>query len=107
MYYIYIIRCNDNSLYTGITTNLKKRISEHYFKTKESAKYTRARDIVSVEVLWMAKNRSDASKLEYTLKTLTKQKKEALILNPKLLCDDRYTLHEHITLQQCISDYQK
>lgn len=102
MYYIYIIRCHDNSLYTGITNDIKKRMKEHYYKTKEGAKYTRARNITSLEVLWTAENRSEASKLEYYLKRLTKIKKEELIKHPSLLDDERYTLQPNITLKQCL-----
>ena len=104
MYYIYIIRCHDNSLYTGITNNINKRMKEHYYKTKEGAKYTRARTLISLEVLWIANNRSDASKLEYYLKRLSKRKKENIIKHPSLLKDERYTLVSNITLQKCLKE---
>ena len=41
MYYVYMLRCTDNSLYTGITTDLERRMSEHFSKDKKCAKYTR------------------------------------------------------------------
>lgn len=40
MYYTYILRCSDNSLYTGITNNLQRRMEEHFNQTKKCAKYT-------------------------------------------------------------------
>jgi len=43
MYYFYIVRCSDNSLYCGQTNNLKRRINEHNFDKAKSAKYLRAR----------------------------------------------------------------
>ena len=44
--FIYIVKCQDGSLYTGITKNLKKRMGEHYHKTGRGAKYTRSRQVV-------------------------------------------------------------
>lgn len=74
-----MIRCTDNSLYTGITTDIKRRFKEHKNQNKLSAKYTKTRQVISIEALWMCDSRSTASKLEYTIKKLKKQEKEALI----------------------------
>ena len=84
-YYIYVLRCMDNSLYTGITTDIKRRFSEHTQRRSGGEKYTRARMAVSIEAVWSCTSRSDASKLEYAFKKLTKIKKEEIILNPLLL----------------------
>ena len=78
-YYIYILRCTDNSLYTGITTDVKRRFEEHTSGKCQGAKYTRSRKPVSVEAVWQCCTRSDASKLECALKKLTKAQKEKLI----------------------------
>lgn len=102
MYYIYIIRCNDNSLYTGITKDINERIKEHYYKTKKGAKYTRARDIISLEALWITDNRSNASKLEYQIKHFTKQRKEEIILNPSYIDDPIYEYVSDMTLKTCL-----
>ena len=83
MYYIYILRCDDNSLYTGITTDIKKRFEEHFFKKANCAKYTKSRNVIALEALWSAKNRSDASKLEYSIKRLSKAEKEELVKAPQ------------------------
>ena len=82
MYYIYMIRCKDNSIYTGITTDLNRRVKEHINKEKKCAKYTYFHTATKLEMAWCSSNRKLASKLEYWLKTLPKFKKEELIENP-------------------------
>lgn len=80
-----MIRCEDNSLYTGITTDIERRFAEHSEKDTKGAKYTKGHNALKVEVVWKTQTRSDASKLEYNLKRLTKQKKEELLVdNTKL-----------------------
>lgn len=84
MYYTYILRCLDNSLYTGMTNNLEKRIEEHKLKNKNGAKYTKSHDVIKLEVAWKSKEKSLACKLEYYIKSLTKKQKENLIQDKKL-----------------------
>ena len=79
MYYTYIIQCKDSSFYTGITTNIDRRITEHKNKTKRCAKYTYTHDIDKLVALWQSENRSTASKLEYQIKKLNKKDKIKLI----------------------------
>ena len=79
MYYTYIIQCKDSSFYTGITTNIDRRITEHKNKTKRCAKYTYSHDIDKLVALWQSENRSTASKLEYQIKKLNKKDKIKLI----------------------------
>ena len=76
-YYVYIVRCSDNSLYTGITTDINRRIHEHN-KTKKGAKYTRSRRPVLLVYSKIVGNRSTAQKEEYRIKKLNKIKKEEL-----------------------------
>lgn len=85
MYYTYILRCKDNSLYTGITTDLERRLKEHKEKGEKTAKYTLRHEAVKMEIAWESENRVLASKLEFNIKKLTKKQKEELIKNPKLL----------------------
>lgn len=85
MYYTYILRCKDNSLYTGITTDLERRLKEHKEKGEKTAKYTLRHDAIKMEIAWESENRVLASKLEFNIKKLTKKQKEELIKNPKLL----------------------
>lgn len=79
MYYTYIIRCEDNSLYTGITTDVDRRTNEHITKDKKCAKYTKTHNAKKLEAVWRSKDKSLASKLEYHIKTLTKKQKEEII----------------------------
>lgn len=85
MYYTYILRCEDNSLYTGITTDIERRLKEHREKGQKTAKYTLTHKAVKMEISWQSENRIIASKLEFYLKKLTKKQKENLIVNPQLL----------------------
>jgi len=83
-YYIYIVRCNDNSLYTGITTDLQRRLHEHN-ETKKGAKYTRSRRPVSLAYSKLIGSRSEAQREEFRIKRLTKVKKENLINKTSLV----------------------
>ncbi len=77
-YYVYILECNDGSLYTGITTDVTKRLDEHNTKTC-GAKYTKARRPVKLLYDEPSSDRSSASKREYEIKKLTRLKKLQLI----------------------------
>ena len=78
MYYLYILECADKTLYTGITTDLARRMAEHGGK-KLGAKYTSARRPVKLVYCQKFKNRSAASKAEARIKKLTKQEKLEMI----------------------------
>jgi len=78
MYYLYILLCADKTLYTGITTNLKRRIVEHN-STNLGAKYTSSRRPVKIVYCKKFKNRSIASKEEIRIKKLRRSKKLELI----------------------------
>ena len=77
-YFVYILECSDKSLYTGITTDIKKRLEEHNTSSK-GAKYTKARRPVKLLYSETSENRSTASKREYAIKKLTRAKKISLI----------------------------
>ncbi len=82
MYYVYMLRCEDSSIYTGITTDINRRLKEHFTKDeKKCAKYTKRHTAEKVEAVWQTENRVLASRLEYYIKRLTKTKKEQLIEN--------------------------
>lgn len=78
-WFVYMLRCADNSLYTGITTDVERRLIEHNGK-KSVTKYTRVRQPVEVAYQENAGSRSEASKREAQLKKLKKHKKEALVM---------------------------
>lgn len=79
MYFTYILRCEDNSLYTGITTDLDRRMEEHFSKGEKCAKYTYRHTPKKLEAAWKSETRAIASKLEFNIKRLTKQQKEDLV----------------------------
>jgi len=79
MYKIYILKCSDNTLYTWITTDLKKRLRQHNWEILWGAKYTLARKPVELIYTENSENRSTASKREYEIKQLTKKQKMELI----------------------------
>ena len=85
MYYIYILKCENGELYTGITPDLKRRLHEHFTKSEKCAKYTKSHPPVSVERVWQTQTKGAALSLEYRIKSLTKQRKENLIQNPENL----------------------
>ena len=79
MYYTYMIRCIDNSIYTGITTDLERRMKEHFTQDEKCAKYTKRHKAKKLEAVWTSADRKLASKLEYHMKHLTKLDKENII----------------------------
>lgn len=82
MYYLYILKCADKTLYTGITTDLKRRVTEHNEK-KLGAKYTSSRQPVKLVYSRKFKNRSLASIAEARIKKLKKPEKLELINKSK------------------------
>jgi len=79
MYYVYIVQCADDTLYTGIATELKRRIEEHN-SSEKGAKYTRVRRPVTLVYQEEFPDRSSASKREYVIKkTMTRKEKLQLI----------------------------
>lgn len=74
---VYIVKCSDSSLYTGISNDVGARVKAH--NSGKGAKYTKSR--VPVELIWsdIAGTRSEALKREYRIKKLTRQKKIDLI----------------------------
>lgn len=77
MWFVYILECSDGTLYTGITTDVNKRLLTH--NKGKGAKYCRNRLPVVLRASFEAENRSLASKEEYRIKQLTRQKKLDLI----------------------------
>ena len=112
MAYIYIVRCDDDSLYTGITTDIVKRINNHVNGNGAShAKYMRSHRPVEIAALWQTDEYKVAAKLEYAIKRLKKCEKETLIANPDKVCQTFPKLSEYeftpvsdITLESCIAE---
>jgi putative endonuclease len=77
MYYLYILRCADDTLYTGITTDIERRIAEHNEGT--GAKYTRGKGPVEMIYSKKYRDRSKASVAEAKVKALSRAEKLALV----------------------------
>lgn len=77
MWHVYILRCADDTLYTGITTDLARRVEEHNVSPR-AAKYTRVRRPVLLAYSEVHSDRSRAAKREWEVKQLSKYEKEAL-----------------------------
>ncbi len=76
MYYTYMLRCRDNSIYTGITNDLKKRFEKHISGT--GAKYTRSRKPEKIIAVFESDDKSTALRLECRIKRLSKVQKEMI-----------------------------
>ncbi len=79
-YFVYIVMCSDGTLYTGITTDIKRRIKEHN-ESNKSAKYTKIRRPVVLVFNKKCQNRSEATQEELKIKKLTRTQKNSLINN--------------------------
>lgn len=77
-WYLYIVRCADDTLYTGITTDVQRRLSEHNGDDRIGARYTRARRPVVLVYTEQAESRAAAASREAAIKKLTRRQKLAL-----------------------------
>lgn len=77
MHFVYILRCGDDSLYTGYTNDVEKRVEVH--NSGKGAKYTRSRLPVKLVFYKRVDSKSTGLKLEARIKKLSKNKKEALV----------------------------
>ncbi|ESS08486.1 MAG: putative endonuclease containing a URI domain protein [uncultured archaeon A07HN63] len=76
-HYVYILRCADDSYYTGYTTDPARRVAEH--NAGDGAKYTRGRTPVECVYLERHDSKSDAMSREYEIKQHTRVEKDALV----------------------------
>ncbi len=77
MYYVYILRCADDSLYTGITTDVERRFKQHLAGT--ASHYTAAKKAVEIVYTETAESKSVALKREAAIKRLSREQKLALM----------------------------
>lgn len=77
VWYLYILRCKDESLYTGITTDVERRLEVH--RSGKGAKYTRGRGPLELVYQETCGTHSDALKREWEIKQLTKAQKQQMI----------------------------
>jgi len=78
-WFVYILRCVDNTLYTGVTKDVDKRLRQHNGFLKNGAKYTHSRRPVKLVYQEISNSRSDACKREYAIRRLNKVQKERLV----------------------------
>lgn len=86
MYSVYMLRCADGSLYTGIATDVSRRLQEHQ-SSPRGAKYLRGRGPLTLAFQQAVGDRGEASKVEYLLKNLAKADKEELVAGRKSLAE--------------------
>lgn len=85
-YWVYILNCENNKLYTGYTTDIVRRYQEHLLGT--NCKYTRSFKPLSIAACWkILATKSEALKIEHFIKKMTRKQKNQLILNPDQLSD--------------------
>ncbi len=81
-WYVYMIRCSDASLYTGVTTDIERRFTEHK-ESKKGSKYARAKIPLRVVYEEVCASRSEAQKRECAIKKFDKKEKELLVASQK------------------------
>lgn len=77
MWWVYLLKCFDGTLYCGATNNLEKRIATH--NAGRGARYTKARLPVTLRKSWSFDSKSEALKFEYKVKQLSREEKLKLI----------------------------
>ncbi|MGC8122018.1 GIY-YIG nuclease family protein [Marinobacter sp. VGCF2001] len=87
-WYLYLVRTGSGSLYTGITTDVDRRFSEHQAGAPRGARSLRGKGPLTLEFRVPVGDRSRASRLEWRVKRWPKSRKEALVLGRVSLPDD-------------------
>lgn len=77
-WFLYVARCADGTLYTGVTTDIDRRLNEHN-RGNRGAKYTKTRRPITLVYSTVFKGRSEAQKAEYAFKRLTRKEKLKVI----------------------------
>ncbi len=87
IFWVYILRCSNNTYYTGYTNNLKKRYKSHMDGTGK-CKYTKSFKPIEIAQCWrIYDSKAKAMQIERNIKKLSRIEKEKLIINPSLLLD--------------------
>lgn len=84
-YYVYILHCKNDSLYTGITPNLSRRMRQHMGLMKGGAKYTAMHPPTEIAAVWTVPDRRSAAQMECAIKRLSSAQKRRLVQEPQLL----------------------
>lgn len=83
--YVYIIECEDGSLYTGIAKDVVQRLRQHYHHLSGCAKYTLSHQMKDIRAVWRTEDKVTACRLEYWIKLLTRKQKLKLIESPETI----------------------
>lgn len=86
-HYVYLLRCADGSLYTGMTPDIARRLRQHVERLPGCAKYTRSHPVTALALLLTTDTATTARQLEARIKRLTRAQKDALIADPACLPD--------------------
>ena len=81
--YVYIIECEDGSLYTGIAKDVVQRLRQHYHHLSGCAKYTLSHQMKDIRAVWKTEDKVTACRLEYWIKRQTRKQKLELIESPE------------------------
>jgi len=79
-WFLYLVRCRNGTLYTGISTDVQRRFEEHQLGGAKGARYLRGKGPLTLVYQVQVKDRSEASRLEVWLKKQPRKLKEALVL---------------------------
>lgn len=83
-WHVYLVRCADGSLYTGIATDVERRVQEHNSDDTVGAKYTRARRPITLVYHEAVDTRSAALKREHAIRKMSKAEKEKMVRQTKI-----------------------
>ena len=111
MYYVYMLLCRDDSLYTGITPDLRRRMRMHTGKLKGGAKYTSLRPPKEIAAVWTAPDKSTAAKTEAAIKKLPKARKLELTAAPAAINEMlgreeplALSVYDHPTVEELVAE---
>lgn len=108
MYFVYMVYCEGNTLYTGVAQDICRRMRQHTGRGTACARYTRAHPIQALAALWETEDKGTALRLEYRIKQLTRTEKERLIHEDTAFSQllqlemSRYRRRPGITLEMCL-----
>ncbi|NIA31959.1 MAG: GIY-YIG nuclease family protein [Actinobacteria bacterium] len=91
-FYVYIVRCSDTTLYTGMTRDIEKRLQMHNGEMAGGARYTRSRRPVHLAYFEVHSSQSAAMRREREIKKLSKKKKEALVQSTNELLEKSHKM---------------
>lgn len=109
-YLIYVLHCTGDTLYTGITPDLRRRMRQHCGQLASGAKYTRSHPPEELLQVWSTETRTAAARFEYAFKQLSRSQKLLLLESPEQwqtvlpeLAEETYLPAEHLPLQSYLS----